>query len=132
MGLSTDSNVLIKDLNLSLSEDEIACIKKILVFFDDARNLQLDDSLGCYDPNNPTIKVIRELQKSLIHCSSYTHNLRKFNNLPVEFLHQLVFAALNNKNIDFNVECMKILFSLTARIANKLSNFDENVDISRE
>lgn len=110
----------LNDIGIRLTKEEIDCLKSILPIFELLKNVK---EMGYSLPDEKQYQSVKELQSKLetdLKRLSRFSGIRKFNTLPVSFVLELIIAAFISTVINLDVECLKILAELNAKIRAKL------------
>lgn len=110
----------LNDIGIRLTKEEIACLKAILPIFELLKNAK---EMGYSLPDEKQYQSIKELQTKLetdLRRLSRFSRIRKFNTLPVSFVLVIIIAAFISTVINVDVECLKVLAELNAKIRAKL------------
>lgn len=110
----------LNDIGIRLTREEIDCLKSILPIFELLKNAK---EMGYSLPDEKQYQSVKQLQTKLetdLKRLSRFSRIRKFNTLPVSFVLELIIAAFISTTINVDVECLKVLAELNAKIRAKL------------
>ena len=111
----------LNDIGIRLTRQEIDCLRAILPVFELLKDVK---QMGYGLPDEKQFQLVKQLQTALEtkfkRLSRFSRPC-KFNTLPIAFVLELIIAAFLSTVINLDVDCLKVLAELNAKIRAKLS-----------